>query len=110
MVESASMVKFKAPSPMSGIGIAGRTVSSPEASAGVGLVTAPPSSNVTVVTEALEDVEAFDTGPANALIDAFARQATGREDGTELFAVCVDVESGKEKWRHMVYWRNYRLE
>jgi anhydro-N-acetylmuramic acid kinase len=30
--------------------------------------------NVTVVTPRREDVEAFDTGPANALIDAFARR------------------------------------
>ncbi len=39
--------------------------------------------NVTVVTERLEDVRAFDTGPANALIDAFARMATGRDDAID---------------------------
>lgn len=39
--------------------------------------------NVTVVTERLEDVKAFDTGPANALIDAYARMATGRDDGID---------------------------
>lgn len=33
--------------------------------------------NVTVVTPRLEDVVAFDTGPANMLIDAFARRCPG---------------------------------
>lgn len=33
--------------------------------------------NVTVVAERLEDVRAFDTGPANALVDGLARRATG---------------------------------
>jgi anhydro-N-acetylmuramic acid kinase len=33
--------------------------------------------NVTVVPERAEDVLAFDTGPANALIDAFARRVPG---------------------------------
>lgn len=39
--------------------------------------------NVTVVTEALDDVLAFDAGPANALIDAFARSATGEANAID---------------------------
>ncbi len=39
--------------------------------------------NVTIVTERLEDVRAFDTGPANLLIDAVAREVTGAPDGID---------------------------
>ena len=36
--------------------------------------------NVTVLPAAFEDILAFDTGPANALIDAFARRCPGDEE------------------------------
>jgi anhydro-N-acetylmuramic acid kinase len=39
--------------------------------------------NVTVVTERPEDVVAFDVGPANALIDGFAREVTGPHGGID---------------------------
>jgi anhydro-N-acetylmuramic acid kinase len=39
--------------------------------------------NVTVVTPRREDVLAFDTGPANALIDAFARLVPGAPGGID---------------------------
>ncbi|MHC5011041.1 MAG: anhydro-N-acetylmuramic acid kinase [Planctomycetota bacterium] len=39
--------------------------------------------NVTVVTSRREDVVAFDTGPANALIDAFARECGGDHGGID---------------------------
>ncbi|MFV1958677.1 MAG: anhydro-N-acetylmuramic acid kinase, partial [Planctomycetota bacterium] len=39
--------------------------------------------NVTVVTERLQDVVAFDCGPANALIDGFVRRASGEERGID---------------------------
>jgi anhydro-N-acetylmuramic acid kinase len=41
-------------------------------------------SNLTVVTPRAEDVVAFDTGPANALIDALARCVPGNPDGIDL--------------------------
>lgn len=40
--------------------------------------------NVTVVTERLEEIRGFDTGPANALIDAFARRASGDAGAIDL--------------------------
>jgi anhydro-N-acetylmuramic acid kinase len=39
--------------------------------------------NVTVVTERVEDVLAFDVGPANALIDGFAREVAGDHGGID---------------------------
>ena len=39
--------------------------------------------NVTCVTERLEDVLAFDTGPGNALIDELVRAATGQADAID---------------------------
>ena len=40
-------------------------------------------SNLTVVTPRLEDVIAFDTGPANMAIDFFARRIPGNTDGID---------------------------
>jgi anhydro-N-acetylmuramic acid kinase len=39
--------------------------------------------NLTYVTEHLEDVVAFDTGPGNALVDEILRAATGRVDAID---------------------------
>jgi anhydro-N-acetylmuramic acid kinase len=39
--------------------------------------------NLTYVTERLEDVLAFDTGPGNALVDEIVRTATGRPDAID---------------------------
>jgi len=40
-------------------------------------------SNLTVVTPTIEDVSAFDTGPANMAIDYFARLVPGNSDGID---------------------------
>ncbi len=39
--------------------------------------------NLTLVTERLDDVRAFDTGPGNALVDEIVRAATGRDDAVD---------------------------
>jgi anhydro-N-acetylmuramic acid kinase len=48
--------------------------------------------NVTVLTPRLEDVVAFDTGPANVLVDAFARRATGDVDRDGVLSAAGHVD------------------